>query len=166
MAFIFSRRSLYSQLDEFSSSQHSYCLPSTEYRIYRSGYNTVITNKDRLWVYMLCVYVMCIIIALSRWGRLAHVCVNNLTTIRSDNGLSPGRRKAIIQNNAMILLIRPLGTKFGEISIGIQTSSLTKIRLKVSSVKWCPICLGLNVLTYWDLVMHLCANALGHHWFS
>ena len=41
--------------------------------------------------------------------------------IGSDNGLSPGRRQAIICTIAGILLIRPLGTNFSEILIGIQT---------------------------------------------
>ena len=38
-----------------------------------------------------------------------------LTTIGSDNGLSPGRRQAIIWTSAWILLIGPLGTIFNEI---------------------------------------------------
>ena len=29
-------------------------------------------------------------------GRVTHICVGNLTIIGSDNGLSPGRRQAII----------------------------------------------------------------------
>ena len=33
-----------------------------------------------------------------------------LSIIDSDNGLSPGRRQAIIWTNAGILLIEPLGT--------------------------------------------------------
>ena len=39
-----------------------------------------------------------------------HICVSRLTIIGSDNGLSPGRRQAIILINAGILLIGPLGT--------------------------------------------------------
>ena len=35
--------------------------------------------------------------------------------IGSDDGLSPGRRQAIIWTNAGIVLIRPLGTNFNEI---------------------------------------------------
>ena len=45
--------------------------------------------------------------ALTHWGRVTHICVFNLTTINSDNGLSPGRRQAIIWTNAGILLIGP-----------------------------------------------------------
>ena len=83
---------------------------------------------------------------LTHWGRVMHICVSTLTTIGSDNGLSPGRRQAIIWTNAGILFIRPLGTNFSEISIGIQTFSFKKMHLKVSSAKWRPFCLGLSVL--------------------
>ena len=41
----------------------------------------------------------------------------NYTIINSDNGLSPGRRQAIIWANAGILLIGPLGAKFSELLI-------------------------------------------------
>ena len=75
-----------------------------------------------------------------------HICVGKLTVIASDNGLSPGRRQAIIWTNAGILLIGPLGTNFSEILIGIQTLSFKKMHLKISSAKWRPFCLGLNVL--------------------
>ena len=77
---------------------------------------------------------------------MTHICVGNLTTIGSDNGLSPGRRQAIIWTNAGILLIGPLGTNFSEILIEIHTFSFTKMLLKMSSGKWRPFCLGLNVL--------------------
>ena len=57
---------------------------------------------------------------LTHWGRVTHICVVKLTIIGSDNGLSPGRRQAIIWTNAGILLIGPLGTNFIEILNGIQ----------------------------------------------
>ena len=83
---------------------------------------------------------------LTHWGRVTHICVGNLTIISPDNGLSPGRCQAIIRTNAWILLIGPWGTNFSEISIGIQIFSFKKMHLKVSSAKWRPFCLGLNVL--------------------
>ena len=73
------------------------------------------------------------------------VCVSKLTIIGSDNGLSPGRRQAIIWTNAGILLIGPLRTIFSEIFIKIHAFSFKNMRLKMSSAKW-PFCLGLNVL--------------------
>ena len=77
---------------------------------------------------------------------MTHICVGKLTIIGSYNGLSPGRRRAIIWNNAGILLIGRLGTNFNEILIGIHTFSFKKMHSKMSSVKWRPFCLGLNVL--------------------
>ena len=84
---------------------------------------------------------------LTHWGRVTHICVNKLTIIGSDNGLSPGRRQAIIWTNAELFLIGPLGINFSEILIEILTFSFKKMRLKVSSAKQRPFCLGLNVLT-------------------
>ena len=77
---------------------------------------------------------------------MTYLCVSKLTSIASDNGLSPGRRQAIIWNNAGILLIGHLGTNFSEIPIGIQAFSFKKMHLNMSSAKWRPFCLGLNVL--------------------
>ena len=77
---------------------------------------------------------------------MTHICVSKRTIIGSDNGLSPGRRQAIIWTNAGILLIRTLGTKFSEILIKIITFSLKKMHLKVSPAKRRPFCLSLNVL--------------------
>ena len=47
---------------------------------------------------------------LTHWGQVTHIYVSKLTIIGSDNGLSPGRRQAIIWTNAEILLIGSLGT--------------------------------------------------------
>ena len=88
---------------------------------------------------------------LTHWGRVTHICVGNLTIIDSDNGLSPGRRQAIIWTNAGILLIGPLGTNFSEILAEIITFSFKKMYFKVSSAKWRPFCLGLNVLIFVSL---------------
>ena len=84
--------------------------------------------------------------SLTHWGRVTHICVSELTIIGSDNGLSPGRRQAIIWNNVGLLLIEPLGKNFSKISIGIRTFSFKKTHLNMSSMKWRPFCLGLNVL--------------------
>ena len=86
----------------------------------------------------------------------AYVCVSKSTIIGSDNGLSPGRRQAIIWTSAGILLIRSLGTHFNEMLIEILIFSFMKMRLKVSSAKWRPFCLGLNVLSAYS--MTCCAH--------
>ena len=84
---------------------------------------------------------------LTHWRRVTHICVSNLIIIGSDNGLPPGQRQAIIWTNAGILLIGHLGTNFSEILFEILTFSFNKRCLNVSSVKWRPCCLGLNVLS-------------------
>ena len=83
---------------------------------------------------------------LTHWGRVTHICASELTIIGSDNGLSPGRRQANIWTNAGILLIRTLGTNLSEILSEIRAFSFKKMHLKMTSAKWRPFCLGLNVL--------------------
>ena len=101
-----------------------------------------------VWSHTMCAMIQVFaMILLTHWGRVTHICVSNLTITGPDNGLSPGRRQDIIWINAGILLIGPLGTNFNEISIEINTFSFKKMHLKMSSGKWQPFCLGLNVLT-------------------
>ena len=40
---------------------------------------------------------------LTHWGPVTHICISKQTIIGSDNGLSPGCRRAIIWTNAGIL---------------------------------------------------------------
>ena len=61
---------------------------------------------------------------------MTHICVSNLTTIGSDNGLSPGRRQAIIRTNDGMLFIEPLGTNFNELLIEIHIFSFKKMHFK------------------------------------
>ena len=86
---------------------------------------------------------------LTHWGRVTHICVSKLTIIGSDNGLSPGRRQAIIRTSDGILLIGPIGTNCSEMLI----FSFKKIHFEMSSGKWRPFCLGLNVLTVWEQLL-------------
>ena len=65
-------------------------------------------------------------IDLTQWGEVTHIGVGKFIIIGSDIGLSPGRRKAIIWTNAVILLIWTLRTNFSEILIEIHISSLKK----------------------------------------
>ena len=80
---------------------------------------------------------------LTHWGRMTHIGIGILTIIASDNGLLPGQHQDIIWTNAGISLI---GTNFSEILIKILTFSFEKMCSKVSSAKYWPFCLGLNVL--------------------
>ena len=78
--------------------------------------------------------------ALTHWGRVTHICVNKLTIIGSDNGLSPGWRQAIIWTNAGLLSIRTLGTNFSEILSEIHAFSFKKMHLKMASILFRPQC--------------------------
>ena len=82
-------------------------------------------------------------ILLTHWGWVTHICISKLTIIGSDNGWT----------NAGILLIGPFGTNFSEILIETHAFSFKKMHLKMSSEKWQPFCLGLNVLTHWGLAL-------------
>ena len=84
-------------------------------------------------------------------GQVRHICVTKLIIIGSNNGLSPGRRQAIIWTNDGILLIWSLGTNFSEMLIGIHIFSFKKMHFKMSSWYGRPFCLGLNVLTQYVL---------------
>ena len=64
---------------------------------------------------------------------MTHICVCKLNIIGSENGLSPGRRQAIIWTNAEILSIGPLGTNLSEILVEIYVFSFKKMYLKLSS---------------------------------
>ena len=75
-----------------------------------------------------------------------HIWFRRLTIIGPNNGLSPGWRQAISWTDAEILLIEPLETNFNETLIEVVLFSFTKMRLELSSAKWRPFCLGLNVL--------------------
>ena len=91
---------------------------------------------------------------------MTHICLGKPPIIGSDNDLSPGRRQAIIWTSAGIVLIRPLGTNFSQILIGIQPFSFQKMYLKMLPVKWRPFCLGLNVLTLYMGAMPKWANQI------
>ena len=66
-------------------------------------------------------------LSLTHWSRVTHICFSKLTTIGSDNGLSPGQCQAIIWTNAGILLIQTLGTNFSEILRKMYTFSFKSI---------------------------------------
>ena len=66
----------------------------------------------------------------------------NWVEIGSDNGLSPGRRQAIILTNDHILSIRPQGIYFNEILFEIEIFSFKEMQLNMSSAPWRPLCPG------------------------
>ena len=81
-------------------------------------------------------------------SRVTHIAVSKLTLIGSDNGLSPGRRQAIIWTNAGILSIRTFGTIFNEIIIKIHKFPFEEMHLKIPSEKCRQFCPGRNVSAF------------------
>ena len=65
-----------------------------------------------------------------------HIYVSKLNIIGSDNGLSPGRRQAIICINAGILLIWNMGTNFREIlsEIFIKENAFENIVCEIAAI--------------------------------
>ena len=74
-------------------------------------------------------------LVLTQWDRVTYTCVRNIVIIASNNSLSPGRCQAIIWTNAKILLIGRSWINFNGILIEINTSSFTKIHLRISPAK-------------------------------
>ena len=99
---------------------------------------------------------------------MTHICVGKLTSIGSDDGLSPGRRQTIIWINAGILLIGPLETNFSEILIAIETVSFKKKHLKMSSGKCRPQCVKQRFCSFshWTDVTNWTQVLLSVHWGS
>ena len=83
----------------------------------------------------------------THWGQVTHICVRNLTTIRSDNGMLPCRRQAIIWTKTGISLIIGFIPKH-KLQLNLNRKSSIFIQEKsfaMPSVKLRPFCLGLYV---------------------
>ena len=112
-----------------------------------------------IWTYLI----------LTHWGWVTHTFFGNLTTIGSDNSLSPGRHKAILWTNAGILLIRILRTNFSEILSKIHTFSLQKCIRKIvcemSAILPRPQCVNLCFMLYVltnQLFLNVCVGSKVH----
>ena len=108
--------------------------------------------------------------SLTHWGQATHKCDSKLKSIGPDNGLSQGRRQAIIWNNAGILLIRTLGTNFCEIWNEVHSFSFKKVHLKMSSgtcVHFVLASMGEHrCLTHvYSVSVLLCTNGYIAKWF-
>ena len=85
------------------------------------------------------------------------MCVGNLTIIGSDNGLSPGRRQAIIWTNAGISLIGPLGKKIQWIFY-----RNSNILIQENAFK-CVVCELAAILSGLQCVKHDIIDLYGNH---
>ena len=104
----------------------------------------------------------------THWSRVTHICVSKLTTIGSDNGLSPGRRQAIIWTNAgiipalvQIMAWRRPGDK--PLSEAMMVNLLTHIC--VSRPQWVKtVWLSLINMNYqWDAGQRIGSNTKENH---
>ena len=132
----------------FSAYQLTFRLISGNQVLFYEWFGNKLLSKTRnrkTYVGTWCQYAAMISV-LTHWGRVTHICVSRLTITGSDNGLSPGRRQAIIWTNVGILVIRTLGTNFSEILGEIHSFSFSKMHLKILSVTWRLFGLGLNEL--------------------
>ena len=130
------------------------CSVLTELRLFSTGavFQCVLTKCPKPCSHLILWHLICasipikLVCILTQWDWVTHchICICKLTIIGSDDGLLPAWWQAIVWTNAGVLLI---GTNFSEILITIETYSFKKMRLKISSVKWRPFCLCLNVLT-------------------
>ena len=80
---------------------------------------------------------------LTHWGRVTHICVSKLTIVGSDNGLSPGRRQAIIRTNAGLLWIGTLGLQWNlkqNSYIFIQENAFENVVWKMAAILSRPQC--------------------------
>ena len=131
-------------------------------------------------------------VTIIQWGRVTHICVSKLTIIGSDNGLSPGRRQAIICTNVGILLFRTLGRNFSEILSEIHTFLFKKRHLKMSSAilsrpqcvnmkrqvqrmdniarlgwgGWWGVSWNMSTLTHCGIATPYVVKEVGQHWLT
>ena len=107
----------------------------------------------------------------------------NYAIIGSVSGLSPVWHQTISYTNGCKLSIGPSVINVSEIWMKMLQFSFEKINSYMSSAKWWPFCLGINVfnkrhrdrmqrgwyypsllLRTFGLVKHICVSELGHHW--
>ena len=79
---------------------------------------------------------------LTHWGRVTHICVHKLTITVSDNGLSPGRRQAIVWTNIVDGTLRDkLQLNFRRNSnIFIQENAFENVVCEMASILSRPQC--------------------------
>ena len=86
---------------------------------------------------------------LTHWGQVMHICISKLTTIGSDNGLSPNRRHAIIWTNAGILFYWTLRNKLQwnllrNSCIFIRENAFENVIWKIAAILSRPQCVKLS----------------------
>ena len=80
------------------------------------------------------------------WDRVTHICVGNLITIGSDNGLSPGRCQVIIWTNTGIHIVYWTTRNTPQWNVNRNSYIYIQGNTFVNVCKWRQFCLGLNML--------------------
>ena len=99
--------------------------------------------KDKQKVHLSCRAVQFQRASLTHWGRVMYICVGNLTIIWPDNGLSLGRRQAIIWTNAGILFPEEQTSLNRYSCIFIQENSFENVVCEMASILSRPQCVNL-----------------------
>ena len=98
-----------------------------------------------------------LLLALTHWGRMTHICVSKLTIIGSDIGLSPGRHQAIIWTNAGIFFQHwTPRNKFQwhfnrNPYLFIQENSFESVVWKMAAMLYRPQCVN-TIASQWDIL--------------
>ena len=83
-------------------------------------------------------------VSTTHWGRVTHICVSKLFSIGSENGLSLGRRQAIIWSNVAMLLIGSLRKKWWNLNknsnIFIEENACQNFVCKMAAILPWPQC--------------------------
>ena len=83
---------------------------------------------------------------LTHWGWVMHILISKLTIISLDNGLSPGRRQAIIWTNVGILLIGPFQWNLNQnLYIFIQENAFENVIRKLRAILYQLQCVNKSI---------------------
>ena len=134
---------------------HIFCVVTVVILLWNTTYNSIATKLYMYTYTYRSMPVLWTLKPLTHWSGVTYICDGDRTIIGSDNGLSPGRRQAIICTNAGKVLIGPLGTNFIEILIESLTFSFRKCVWKCllwngGHVVSASMCSG-----FWEVGQHL-----------
>ena len=102
---------------------------------------------------------------LIHWVLAMHICISDWVVICS----------FVPEHSTDFMSIWPLGTNSSENLIKSYNPLFNKMQLHFVGhrlcisiwrfAKWRPFCSGLNVLTHWGRVTHICISTTYQHWF-
>ena len=114
--------------------------------------------------YINCLYVCTrLVVHLTLWGLVTHICISKLTFIGSDKGLLPGAPPSYYLNLYWNIVNWTLGNKLQwtlnrNLYIFIQENAFEN-----DVWKWLPFCLSLNVLIVGGTLQHLIDSVINQN---